>query len=205
LLKWFAIDTVAALAILVFSTAAAAQAPTDANPWSRGTTLNLFSGVSTSSPETGAILGMALGWEVTPGFGIEGSGAWLDRGRDATAFAADLKAMFGVPNLRTIVPFAFGGVGFYRASFGPESELPEFYARQVDDSATFGSHTFTDPSFIVGGGVNLHVTRHIGIRPEYDAKIVRSDGDSYVVHTVVVHFAYHFEEHSISPSRTRRP
>ncbi len=63
--------------------------------------------------------------------------------------------------------------------------------------------TFTDPSFILGGGMNIFVTRHIAIRPDVEAMIVRRDSHNYVVTAVVVHIAYHFENHPITP--TRRP
>jgi hypothetical protein len=59
------------------------------------------------------------------------------------------------------------------------------------------------PSFILGGGVNLFATRHVAIRPDVEAKIVRRNSQNYVVSAVSVHIAYHFEDHPITPSRSR--
>ena len=58
---------------------------------------------------------------------------------------------------------------------------------------------FTDPSFILGGGVNLFVTRHVALRPDVEAKLVRRNSQNYVVTAVSVHLAYHFEDHPMTP------
>ena len=164
-----------------------------------GTTLNLFAGAGVDSSTAGALGGMSLGWEVTPKVAIEGSGYWLDRGTGATAFAAALKLQAGFAGLNTAVPFVEAGIGLYRASFdATATSVPDFYRGRID-AATGppASSVFMDPSFILGGGVNIFVTSHLAIRPDVEAMIVRRDSQTYVVTAVAVHMAYHFERHRI--------
>lgn len=171
----------AALLMLV-ATPVAAQTGLAGNDWRYGSTLNLLVGVNTGEGETGAVAGGGIGWELTPWFGVEGTGAWLTRG-EHDGFAADLKAMAGFANLSGVVPFVSGGFGLYRVST----------PRPV-----------TEPSFLVGGGVNFQVSRHIAIRPEVETRIVPADAGTFAVTAIAVRFAYHFEDHPITPARTRR-
>jgi hypothetical protein len=138
--------------------------------------------------------------------GVEGSGAWLNQRRGAHAFTADLKALVNLAAGRhPVVPFLEGGVGLYRASFDPSQRtLPDFYqGRTSGNGLGLKRITFTDPSFIVGGGVNLFMTRHVSIRPDVEAKIVRRDSRSHVATAISVRLAYHFEDHPITPGRVR--
>jgi hypothetical protein len=190
-----------------------AQIAPPPNEWSHGTTLNVFAGAASASSETGPLIGGAVGWEVARWFALEGSGARLDRPDGAGAFAADLKALVCPQGAHAIVPFVEGGVGLYRASFDlSRGVLPDFYRGRITGNASIAGTTvtFTDPSFVLGAGVNLFVTRHIAIRPDIDVKIVRRHSQSYAVTAVAVHLAYHFEEHPLVPdvrlgrSRLRR-
>jgi hypothetical protein len=186
--------------------AAAQPAPVESNVWSRGTTAGLFGGVASASSDSGLVLGSAAGWEVTRWVGIEGSVAWLDRRGSGEAFAATLAAHANLTSRRPIVPFVKGEIGLYRMTAGPGLEdIPEFYRRRLgpgDPSMTgVGSQTFTDPSVVLGGGVNVFATRHLAIRPELTAAIVQRQGRSHVVTAVVMQIAYHFEEHAITPGR----
>jgi hypothetical protein len=181
-------------------------APPPKNEWSHGTTLNVFAGAASASSETGPLLGGAFGWEVIPWFALEGSGAWLDRTNGAEAFAADLKALVGLPGAHAIAPFVEGGIGLYRASFDlSQGVLPDFYQGRIagNTSVAGTTVTFNDPSFILGGGVSLFVTRHIAIRPDVDVKIVRRNSQSYAVTAVAVRLAYHFEEHPLESFKAR--
>ena len=51
----------------------------DGSIWQYGTTLTLNPGVASANSEAGATLGGAIGWEVTPRFGVEGLGTWLNQ------------------------------------------------------------------------------------------------------------------------------
>jgi hypothetical protein len=191
-----------AFLVLAMSTTASTQPVPPGNEWSHGTTLNAFVGMASASSNSGPLAGGAAGWEITPRFGLEGSVAWLDRPTSASAFAADLTAHVSPLRPRTAVPFLKGGVGLYRTSFDSSRDvMPGFYSRRM---AALGSafrtrHAFTDPSFVVGAGVNVFPTRHFAMRPEIEAIIVMRSSQTYVVTTVTMHVAYHFEDHPVSP------
>ena len=193
--------------ILVLSTCGTASAQTApaGNTWSHGTTVNGFAGAASASSETGPLAGGAVGWEVTPWVALEGSGSWLDRHNGADAFAADLKVLVNLAAAHPVVPFLEGGIGLYRAWFDlSRGTLPGFYkGRMAGNGANVKQMAFTDPSFIFGGGVNLFISRQVAIRPDVEAKIVRRNSQNFVMTAVSIHLAYHFEDHPITPSRSR--
>jgi hypothetical protein len=191
---------------LVLAMPASAQPLAQGRVWRQGTTLNLSGGAATDGSETGAIAGTAMGWEITPAVSLEGSGNWLDRRSAGDAFAAALKVQVGLTVPLTAVPFLQAGIGLYRATFDSGARtIPDFYRNRMTAKAGLATtEIFTDPSFIFGGGVNVFVTRHIAIRPDVEAMMVRRDSQTYVVTAVTVHLAYHFEEHPIAPTQTRR-
>ena len=191
----------AVVVTLCVSRTAPAQTTQATNPWSHGTTLNVFAGVNSASSQGGSLAGGAVEWEVSRWLAVEGIGSWLDRGTGADAFAADLKAIVSPVIARQFVPFVQGGIGMYRASFDlSRAEIPDFYRSRLAATASGidSTITLTDPSFIVGGGVNLFVRPHVAIRPDIQAKVIRHDSRSYVVATIAVHLAYHFETHPIT-------
>jgi hypothetical protein len=61
--------------------------------------------------------------------------------------------------------------------------------------------TFTDPSLVAGGGVNIHINRHLAIRPDLETTFVLRDGRNHTVTSVAVQAVYHFEEHPVTPRR----
>lgn len=193
----------AAIAAIMVSAPAVAQTAPEGNEWSHGTSLNVFGGAAADSSKTGPLAGAAIGWEITPAFAIEGSGYWLDRGSGADAFAAALKVQVGLMVPHRAVPFLAAGVGLYHASFGPTADpVPDFYRQRMPAATSPGvTSTFTDPSFVVGGGVNIFVTPQIAIRPDVESMIVRRDSQNYVVTAVAVHFTYHFEGHPVTRAR----
>jgi Outer membrane protein beta-barrel domain len=189
--------------LLVWIPAAAQTLPSGAD-WTHGTTVNLFGGTSTDSSSTGPFLGGGVGWEIKPTLAIEGSMGWIDRpGQDTSAYNAGLKALISFPGESRFAPFLAGGFGLYRASFGAGSEMPEFYSHRVssENTALNRPNTFTDPAFIFGGGLNIYLNRHLAIRPDVELMIVRADSQSHYVTGVAVRFAYHFEDHPVTPFR----
>ena len=172
------------------------------NMWSHGTTLNVFGGGAATSGDRAAVGGGAFGWEIKPWLAIEGSGMWLDWGQGAHAFAPSLIAQVGINTPRPFVPFLAGGVGLYHASFNRlDSGMPGFYQRRMMGMSSLGrTITFTDPSLVGGGGVNVFLSRHWTLRPEVVATIVLRDSRSVVVTTGVVRVGYHFEEHPVEPN-----
>jgi hypothetical protein len=197
-------------AILLSCAAASAQTPQvdsppiDPDTWRRGTTLNVFGGLTGGSGDLGTLAGGALGWEITPRIALEAHGAWTEWGHDAHAFSAAFRALVPLRASRSVSPFVAGGVGLYRSTFQvADADAPEFYLRRIGErtGALGTTATFTDPSVVVGGGVNLFLTRQIAVRPELDATIVARDGHRRATAEVRVHFAYHFEDHPITPLR----
>jgi hypothetical protein len=164
--------------------------------------LALTGGAATASSDTGPTVALTLGWEITPRLGIEGTGAWLDRHDGADAFSGAILFQTSVLRPRPSAPFVEGGFGLYRASFDlTRSTIPSFYADRITASRVTGvtTNTFTDPALFVGAGYNAFVSRHIAIRPQVEATIVMRNSQTYVVTSVAIRAAYHFEDHPITP------
>jgi hypothetical protein len=194
--------------VLVAASASAQTvvAPPPGNMWSHGTTLNVFGGAALTPGDTAAAAGGALGWELTPRFALEGGGTWLDWGQDTQAFTAAMTAHVSLLTPHPLVPFLAAGVGLYHATFDRfDAAVPRFYHRRMTLTYAPGQMaTFTDPSIVGGGGLNLYVSRHWALRPEVLATVVLRDGRSFVVTTGAVRLAYHFEDHPITPSAKGR-
>lgn len=171
-------------------------------PFHIWTTLAVTGGAATASSDTGAMTALTMGWEITPRMGIEGTGAWLDRHDGAEAFSGALAFQTSLMRPRPLAPFVEGGFGLHRASFDrTRSTIPAFYADRIAAVSVTGSttSTFTDPAFFIGAGVNAFVSRHIAFRPQVEATIVTRHSQTYVVTSVAIRAAYHFEDHPITP------
>ena len=174
--------------------------------WSHGTTLNGFAGVAIDSSQNGPLLGGAVGWEITPRLGIEASGSWAEFGHGTSSFAGAMKVRVRLTGRGTVDPFVQGGIGLYRAIFGPEeTAMPRFYQRRVTSHMlpAGGSETFTDPTLVGGAGINIAINRHLALRPDVDAILVLRDGHRHVVTSVAIHAVYHFESHPVTPAVRR--
>lgn len=192
------------LPLMLLATGAAAQTSSADNPWSAGTTLGLFAGGAVSESDGGVALGGTIGWEVLPWFAVEGRAGWDTGMGDIDAFSGSLAARLGMARPRPVVPFVKLGVGLYRASFDTPTRVPSFYRRRMGNRFHTGSrHTFTDPTIVAGGGINIFTSRHLAIRPEIDATFVMGDSRVRTVTSFSVHFAYHFEDHPVTPARRR--
>ena len=173
------------------------------NRWSHGTTLNVFGGGAVSAKDNAPAAGGAFGWELTPRFALEGSGAWIDWGQPSHAFTATMTAHVAVLTPRPLVPFLAAGMGVYHASFNAiGANMPSFYRRRLPDLAFAAGQTmaFTDPSLVGGGGIEMFLSRHWTIRPEVMTNVVMRDSRRFVATTGVVRLAYHFEDHPITPA-----
>jgi hypothetical protein len=166
------------------------------NEWNHGTTLGVFAGSATASPETRGTLGAALGWEINHWVELEGTGAWLVARQGDEAFAAELNVLANLTRPNTVVPFLGVGVGMYRASFDATSgALLGFYQRRLVGSLSGTRQSFTDPSFVVAGGFDIFAGRHFSIRPNLSVRLVTRASDTYAVTMATVHATYHFEVH----------
>ena len=182
---------------ITWSPAAWAQRLPD-NTWSHGTTFDVFAGATTSSSvDTRGTLGAAVGWEITHRVSLEGAGIWVAATRPNEAFAAELKTVVNLTRPSRFVPFLAAGVGLYRASFASTSgTLPDFYQRRLTGPST--THpTFTDPSLVFAGGVDVFTGQHFSIRPDLSVRLVTRASDAYPVTMAAVHVTYHFEVHDV--------
>ena len=194
------------VAWVALATSVGAQ-PAPDHAWSRGTTLQGFAGVAVDPATSGAAVGGALGWELTPRFGLEGAGTWFNFGDQYDAFGAGMKLRVRLSGTHKIDPFLHGGAGVYIADFGAnhaEEPASGFYQRRMDaePDALFG-HTFSDPALLFGGGVNLYLTRQFALRPNVEAMVVMDGGHSQVMTVVALHAVYLFEDRPVTPSRRR--
>ena len=187
------------LAVLVTAGMASAQGVSTTD-WHQGSTLGLHGGIAAADSLSTAFGGGSIGWEMTPRFGIEGSGDWIGiSGRD-DAFAASLTAHVSAVGGRGIRAIVLGGVGLYHASFGPASKLvPGFYGRRLGETHRLRGSSFTDPSVVLGVGVNAFLNRHWAVQPDVREILVLRGGRSYPVTTVALRLAYHFEDRPITP------
>ena len=159
----------------------------------------MSAGVATASSDTGGIAGGAIGWEITPGMLVEGSGLWLDRRSGSHAFDAALKVRAGLRR-SGVSPFIEGGFGLYHVSAKTSGEMPEFYRRRTP-AGGMSTGSFTDPVFHLGTGINVFVSRHLALQPAAEALIVTRGGHAYTLGAFSLRLAYHFEDHPVTLGR----
>ena len=195
----------AVLALMFCGWASAASAqPAPAYDWSRGTTISGFGGFGGDATGTGSLFGGSVGWDLSPRVAIEGTGAWMQFDADADTFTAALKARVNIVGPRRAVPFISAGIGLHHASFEMGTAMPDFYASRVPpDSGTGAGLTFNDPSLVLGGGINVAITRVMRIRPDVDVSFVIRDSQTYTVPSFRLHLVFVFEDHPVTPVRRR--
>jgi len=194
-----------AMVLVATSVVAAAQPPISApyEPTLRCTSLSFFGGVATPESKAGGLLGGTAGWQFSPRFALEGNAFWLNRPGSETGFSVAFNSHVNLLRRRTAVLFLATGIGVYRASLDADAAAAsEFYReRFAAGDALATTQTFTDPAFIVGGGVDFFLSPQLALRPQGDVMFVVNDGRSRVVPVFTVHLAYHFNDHPITPSR----
>jgi hypothetical protein len=194
-----------AAACCAFALPAQAQSAPGDHVWGHGTTISASTGVSADSSRTGPVIGGSAGWEITPRFAIDGSGAWAEFGSGSHAFTGAIKLRAHLTDMGAAVPFLQAGVAFHRASFDRGGAgAPEFYARRMSRSRPEETRTFTDPALALGGGFNVSITRTMKLRPDVEALIIARGGRQHVVTSVRLHFVYVFEDRPVTPSKRSR-
>ena len=190
-------------AAILLACAAGAAAQMPPNTWSHGTTLVGFGGISVDSATTMAgTAGTGLGWELNHRTELQGTAAWLPERNGRQAFAADFKALFNLTRPGTVVPFAGGGVGLYRASFDTNrADRPGFYRDRKHVLPPVGRARFTDPTIVFAGGANVYVARHFSVVPAVDVRIVTDGSSTYTMTAATCAVAFHFENHERRGSR----
>jgi hypothetical protein len=185
------------VALLLVSSSRNAVAQTlPQNSWTRGTTLELFAGGANAPPQNVGTFGAAVGWELNHALELQGIGIWLPEHQGSQAFAAEFKALVNVTGPARLVPYLAGGVGMYRATYDVNrASLPHFYEQRV--GLRIDQAHFRDPSFVMGGGANVYIAKHLSIRPEVTLRLVTNGSDVYRVTMANISLAYHVEEHQI--------
>jgi hypothetical protein len=200
--RLFRLGSTAAM-ILAMPSAGFAQGP----DLSHCTTANLLLGGTAGRDVRQPLFGGAVGWELMPHFFLETTVKWLVPDKGADAFSAIVSAQIPLTGRQTVVPFFTAGAGAHRASFDIDrSAIPAFYARRLIDPGTMAGtqRSFVDPAFVTGGGVSIFASRHVSIRPEVEVMLVRHSSENYVLTSVGVRVAYHFETHRVTPDRAPR-
>jgi hypothetical protein len=121
---------------------------------------------------------------------------------DDRGFSAELSALVNLTRPTKVVPFVGGGVGLYIASFDTTAgSLPDFYQKRIPQDSPVTHRTFTDPSFVFTGGVDILATPRWSIRPDVSVKLVTDGSSAYAIAIAAVRIAYHFEFHDVVHSR----
>jgi hypothetical protein len=194
---------VALSASVWLGTATAVFAQPTPQEWHKGTALSVFAGAASARGGTDGAAGLAIGWEFTPRFTLEGSGLWT-AGRDVEGFSALAGTRINLLPPRGVVPFVSAAVGLHRATVDSTRDgIPDFYMRRMGMAMRAGTggpqQTFTDFVSAVGGGVDVYLRRHLALRPDVRVLFVRADTGTRPIAVYGVHLSYHFEEHPITP------
>jgi hypothetical protein len=204
------------LILLGLIAAPASGQPATPGEWHRATTLQAVAGGAFGSSDQGGMFGGSAGWTLTPRIAVEASGEWFTFTQGYDAFAGSLVLSARLPTATRANPFVRTGLGMYMASFdggcGPsfvtaagaceDANLPSFYRRRWSQRDWGeGGRTFTDPSVIVGGGVDVKLSRRFVLRPAVDARIVFGERQAHVVTSATVGAVFLFEHHPVTPLR----
>ncbi len=194
-----------AMAALLTVTLAIPAAAQDASQDGRATSLAVTAGLSRASDATQFALGGDALFELTAHFALQGAGRWMHRGAHPDAFAAELSALVGLAGTRdTMVPYVTAGVGFQRRTFDvSDASVPAFYRRRLGvATGRLGvRETFTDPTLVVGTGIDFALSRTFTARPDVRAVFVLRDGRHETVLLATVSLGYRFEHKPVTPSR----
>jgi hypothetical protein len=181
----------------------------------RATTLQGFLGAVSDATASAPVFGGAAGWSLTPRLALEAAGEWFVYRQDREAFGASLVLRTRLVSWGRSHLFIREGIGLYRVSFAAgcavvgsggcnDATIPAFYRRRWNpDLNGLEGRAFTDPSLIVGAGVDVPVTRRLAVRPALDARIVLRNRRAAVVTSFAVAAVVQFEHHPVTPSRRR--
>ena len=199
------VGPLAVVAFVLSAQSAAAQvAPTMASPV-RVWVLSGSTGLSLASGDAGLALGAAVAWGFAPRWEIEIGGQWLDRpsGQEALAFGATTQ--FRLRGSGRAVPYVRAGMAAYTVTLDATTpDVPGFYrARMIAarQSLFRARHSFTDPAIVLGGGVDLQLSRNVHLRPAVEVMTVLHDRRTLVASVMSLQLAYHFENPRITPAR----
>ncbi|MBP7778667.1 MAG: outer membrane beta-barrel protein [Acidobacteria bacterium] len=197
-----------AMVAAVIVVSAAPVAAQDDSQDGKATALAVTAGVSRANEATHGVFGGEALFELTAHFALQTAGRWMDRGPHPGAYAAELTALVGLGGTRdTAVPYVAAGIGFHRRTFdgADAASIPEFYRRRLGPDQGPGAisqnRTFTDPTLVVGTGVDVALSRTATVRPDVRALFVLSDGRRDTVVLATVSLGFRFEHKPVTPSR----
>jgi hypothetical protein len=203
-MRWTPCLHVTAAVLVITASTAAAQPPMKAayEPSTRCSSLAVYGGVSTAESDAGGLVGGTAGFQITPRFALEGEAFWLDRPGSESGFSGALNARWTLVRKWRAMPFVKAGAGLYHASFAVDDDtVPPFYRDRIATAEVGTQRSFTDPAVIAGGGVDIHLSRRVSLRPQGDAMWVFDHGTSRIMPAFTLHLAFHFDEHPITSSR----
>lgn len=192
--------------IVIAATLVATPSAAQPSAWGRGTGLAVSAGAAADGGEWHGQVGGAVLWELTPFFAVEGAARWVDRGIASSAFAGELSVLVGLGGTRdSFVPYLAGGVGFHRRIFDGASaaaQAPDFYRRRFRAPDAFGDReSFTDPTLVLGTGVDVALSRNVVVRPDVRVLWAIADGRRHPVTVATVSLGYRFEHKPVTPTR----
>jgi hypothetical protein len=193
-------------AMLTLATVIGAQ-PAQAqgiSTWNRDWVVGASAGAASLPSDTTLALGAAVNWGLTPRIGIEASSTWLRRPGTDEAVAVAITSQVAVWRREAVTAFARGGVGAFVMTLNTGDEIPEFYRARMASLPPGSTRAFTDPSVVIGAGVDLRMSRHLHLRPTVDFVTAVRDRRTMTVMMTAVQVAYHFETHRITPQRAGR-
>jgi hypothetical protein len=193
-----------AAALLLVATYPAAAQTSSASPWQQCWILSASAGIASTPQESSPLLGAAVSWHVTPRLGVEAGTAWVNPSHREDAVAAAIVAQIMVTRPRRVTPFVRGGVGAYVMTVDPAgANAPEFYRRRLATGSRFTTRTFTDPSVVLGVGLDLRSGERFHVRPVFDVITVLRDRQSMTVMSGSVQVSYHIEMGRVTPAKSR--
>jgi hypothetical protein len=196
---------IASMLTLAAVAATARPASAQAVNWNENWVLGVSTGAASASSETGATLGAAVNWGLSSRVGLEASSTWLSRRGANEAVAVAITSQVVVWRREPVSAFARGGVGAFVMTLDTSSaDIPEFYRNRIASLPAGSTRAFTDPSLVIGAGVDLRASRHLHVRPSIDFVTVLRDRRTMTVTMAAIQVAYHFESHRITPERAGR-
>lgn len=192
---------------IVLVIAGAAPAPAQQAPPTSATSLAISAGIAHANADTRPTFGGSARWELTPHVAFEGAGRWMDRVGHPDASAVELAVVAGLGGTReSAVPYLLAGVGLQHRAFEMRPgapPMPHFYGRRVADvrRAVGERESFTDPTVVVGLGVDVPLSRTVTVRPDARALFVLRGGRHDTVLLATVGVGYRFEHKPVTPSR----
>lgn len=186
--------------------AAAGPALAQQAPPTSATSLSLVAGVGRADEAARPTIGGSARWELTPHLALEGAARWMDRVGQPGANAGEISLVYGLGGRRdSAVPYVLGGLGLQYRAFergSPMPQVPDFYRRRLGPASALAERkSFTDPTLVIGVGVDVALARTVTLRPDLRTLFVVRGGRHDTVILATVGLGFRFEHKPVTPSR----